>query len=266
VPVPPARPPPPAAPPPPPPGATSSGGTGPTTRTGTSSPFEAHGAAPAARGSSVHGGGLAAASLGRTAPAKLSIARARIVRSQGQLDILAPITRLASGAAAIVLHAGGQRTRFTANVDSARGQVLVRKPISPTQARTATGIVTITYPGDSDTQPQEVRLRAASQKADLVLGRPRLVAGRLQAAGTVNARARGRVRTQIMYTIRGANVMREYNAPIRNGRWTLDVALAPSVLKEISARRGTLQSNTLFTGYLPARIRGEMRSYQMLGA
>lgn len=272
APPPPGPPPPPAppAPPPPPPGVTPPGtpppgATGSATGTGSSGTTDPHRGVPAARGSGVNASALAAGSLGHTDPAKLSIARARIMRSQAQLDILAPITRLASGAATVVLHAGGQRTRFSANVDSARGRVLVRKRISRAQARTGTGIVTISYAGDLDTQPQEVRLRAASRKASLVLARPVLVDGRLRAAGTISARARGRVRTQIMYRVGGVNLMREYSAPIRNGRWVLDVELAPAVVKEIEARQGTLQANTLFTGYLPARMRGEMRSYQVLG-
>lgn len=34
----------------------------------------------------------------------------------------------------------------------------------------------------------------------------------------------------------------------------------------IAQRRGTVHSYILFTGYLPARMRGEMQSYQVLGA
>ncbi len=247
-----------------PPGATPAGGTGGDTGTGSSWTTDPQRGLPVARGSS-SSGGLSAGSLGRTDHAKLSIARARIVRARAQLDILAPITRLASGTATVVLHAGGQRTRFTTTVDGVRGRVLVRKPISRAQARKGTGIVTISYAGDLDTQPQEVRLRAAFQKANLVPDRPTLRGGRLRAAGTISARARGRVRTQIMYRVGGVNLMREYSAPIRNGRWVLDVALAQPIVKEIEARQSAVQANTLFTGYLPARMRGEMRSYQVLG-
>jgi hypothetical protein len=41
--------------------------------------------------------------------------------------------------------------------------------------------------------------------------------------------------------------------------------LPPDVVGQIAARRGVLHSYTLFTGYLPARIRGEMASFQVLG-
>lgn len=256
----------PAAPPPPGGDAPPGGGWPPGTSPGGGADAHPGGTSlPIGRRGSLQGGALAARSLGRSDPAKLSIARARIMRREEQLDILAPITRLASGVADVVLHSAGRRTRFTAAVDSARGQVRIRKRISPAQASAGTGIVALTYAGDSDTQPQEVRLRAAARKANLALGRPRLVDGRLLAEGTISRRARGLVRTQLMYSLDGVSRTREYGAPIRNGRWKLDVALAQPVLSEISQRRGTLQSNTLFTGYLPARIGGEMRSFQVLG-
>ncbi|HWC25064.1 MAG TPA: glycosyl hydrolase [Solirubrobacteraceae bacterium] len=203
--------------------------------------------------------------VARADPAKLRISRARILRREAQLDILAPITRRASGVASVVLHSAGKRTRFEGVVDAARGRVRVRKPISRAQAAKGTGIVTLTYAGDADTQPQKVRLRAAARKARLALRRPRLVDGRLRAEGTISSRARGRVRTQLLYAVGAASVVRQYSAPIDDGHWKLDVALAPSVLAEIDRREGTLQSSTLFTGYLPARIGGEMRAFQVLG-
>ena len=210
------------------------------------------------------GGGRAARPLGRKDPAKLSIARARVLRRRARLDVLAPISRRASGAAIVALQSGGLRTRFVAPVDSARGELRIRRPIARGQARAGTGIVTITYLGDRDTQPQVVRLRAASRRAKLAAARPRITGGRLRAEGTISRRARGVVRTQITYTVAGVPFMRQYAAPIRHGRWTLDVALAPQVMREIHHRRGTLQSTTLFTGYLPARIGGEMRSFEVL--
>jgi hypothetical protein len=38
------------------------------------------------------------------------------------------------------------------------------------------------------------------------------------------------------------------------------------VIAQIASRRGTVHSYTLFTGYLARRIRGEMRSYEVLRA
>jgi hypothetical protein len=255
---------PPSAPPaggghwPPPGPSTGAAAPAATVQQGDGSPVPADSARPP-------GGGRAARPLGRKDPAKLSIARARIMRHRARLDVLAPITRRASGAAIVALQSGGLRTRFLAPVDSARGEVRIRRRIAREQARAGTGIVTITYLGDADTQPQVVRLRAASRRAKLALARPRIVGGRLRAEGTISRRARGIVRTQIMYTVARVPFMRQYGAPIRHGRWKLDVALARQVLREIAHRRGTLQSNTLFTGYLPAHIGGEMRSFQVLG-
>ncbi len=256
---------PPSAPPaggghwPPPPPATAAPVPVPTVQQGDGAPVQAGSGSPA-------GGGRAARPHGRKVPAKLRIARARIMRRRAQLDVLAPITRRASGAAIVALQSGGRRIRFIAPIDSARGELRIRRRIARGQARAGTGIVTIIYLGDRDTQPQVVRLRAASRRAKLALARPRIAGGRLRAEGTISRRARGVVRTQIAYTVAGVPFIRQYAAPIRHGRWKLDVALAPQVLRQIDRRSGTLQSNTLFTGYLPARIGGEMRSFEILGA
>jgi len=198
--------------------------------------------------------------------AKLSISRARIMQRRRTFELLAPITRRASGAATVTLHAAGRRTRFAAAVDSARGRIAVRRRVSARQARAGTGIVTIDYRGDADTQPSAVRLRAASGKARLRAQRPRIESGRLRARGTIAPRAHGVVRIQLVYTAGAERFVRELTAPIRNGRWKLDSVLSPATLAHINRRDGTLHAYTLFTGYLPARIGGEMRSAQVLGA
>lgn len=203
---------------------------------------------------------------GEESAAKLSIARARVWRRQRSFDLLAPITRLASGSATITLHAAGRRTRFEAPIDSTRGRIRIRKRVSRAQARRATGIVTIDYRGDGDTHPSNVRLRAASGKAVLKSSRPRLTAGRLTSYGTVARRARGVVRIQLVYTADGTRHVRRFRAAISNGRWKLDAPLARDLREQIGRREGTLHSYTLFTGYLPAHMRGEMRSAQVLPA
>jgi hypothetical protein len=125
--------------------------------------------------------------------------------------------------------------------------------------------LTITYPGDEDTRPQEVRLRAASQKANLELERPRIEDGRLKADGTVSDRARGIVRLQLQYVVDGQTETVRLRGRIEGGRWKIDEALSDEVREGIARRTGTVHSYTLFTGYYPRRIRGEMRSYQVLG-
>jgi len=183
------------------------------------------------------------------------------------LDVLAPITSLASGRVNVELHAAGRRFRFTAPVNSADGRIRFRQRIPAAQARMGTGILTIRYNGDADTRPQTVRLRAALQKAQLRLTRPTIADnGRLRASGTVSNRARGVVRVQLEYVFGGQTRTHQFLARISNGRWSLNQQLSQTIRNEIARRTGTVHSYTLFTGYLPARMRGEMRSFQILGA
>lgn len=183
------------------------------------------------------------------------------------LDVLAPITSLASGRADVELHAAGQRYRFTAPVNSRDGRIRFQKRIPAAQARLGTGILTITYKGDADTRPQKVRLRAARQKAELRLQRPAIASnGRLRASGRVNDRPRGVVRVQLEYVVGGETKTHQFLAKISDGEWSLNQDLSQTVRNEIANRTGSVHSYTLFTGYMPARMRGEMRSFQVLGA
>ena len=141
-----------------------------------------------------------------------------------------------------------------------------RKRIPAAQARLGTGILTLRYRGDADTRPQTVRLRAANRQAQLRLSRPRIADGRLRASGTVSDRARGVVRVQIQYVTAGTTHTREFKARIDDVRWSLNEQLSATVRTAIAQRTGTLHSYTLFTGYLAQRIRGEMRSYEVLAA
>jgi hypothetical protein len=97
------------------------------------------------------------------------------------------------------------------------------------------------------------------------MGRPRIVGNRVQASGTVSRLARGVVRLQLEYDRGGRTQVLRFRAQIRNGRWSLNELLTRSERNGIARRRGTLHSYTLFTGYLQARMRGEMRSFQVLG-
>ena len=45
----------------------------------------------------------------------------------------------------------------------------------------------------------------------------------------------------------------------------IDDGLPQDVIAALLARDGTVHSYTLFTGYLPARMRGDMQAYQVLG-
>jgi hypothetical protein len=200
-------------------------------------------------------------------PAKLGLERATIRRSRRELHVRARISALASGRVAVQLLAAGRRTRMTAAIDRKRGRIVVDRRIPAAQARLGTGILTLTYKGNARTRPQSVRLRAAAVPAGLRMRRPTLSAGgRLRAAGTISARARGKVRVQLQFDRDGHTRTLEFRATIRRGRWKLDEQLARSVRDAIAARSGTVHSYTLFTGYGAARMRGEMRSYEVLGA
>ncbi|CAA9479757.1 MAG: FIG005080: Possible exported protein [uncultured Solirubrobacteraceae bacterium] len=197
--------------------------------------------------------------------AKLQLARATVDRRERVLDVFAPITSLASGRARVELQAAGRRYRFAKPVDARGGRIRFRQRIPAEQARLGTGILTISYPGDADTRPQSVRLRAAARHADLRPARPTIADGRLRAAGTISSRARGAVRVQIEYATGSEAATLQLSAAISNGRWSLNHALPQTVRDDIARRTGTVHAYTLFTGYLPARMRGEMRSFQILG-
>ena len=198
-------------------------------------------------------------------PAKLQLARATIFQGARVIDVLAPITRRASGTVAMQLYAAGKRHRWTAPVNSTAGHIRVSESIPKSQARMGTGILTVRYPGDPDTRPQTVRLRAANVPAALDARRPTIVGGRLQAGGTISRAARGVVRVQLQYFSGEETTTLEKYARISGGAWSLDAPLTPSEQAAIAARRGTVHSYILFTGYLERRMRGEMRSYQVLG-
>lgn len=176
---------------------------------------------------------------------------------------------LASGTVPIRLRAAGTTTSFNAPIDSANGRIRVVRNITASQARLGSGILTINYAGDADTRPQSVRLRAANNKANLTSSRPVITPnGFLRASGTVSSRARGVVRVQVQYVNRalGEIVTIQRLATIQKGRWNLNTKLAPSIRAAIATRCATVHSYVLFTGYFEERMRGEMRSYQVLGA
>ncbi len=197
-------------------------------------------------------------------PAKVQVERARVLRADRRLDVLAPITARASGEVEVEFQAAGERTEFTEEVDSENRRIRFNRQIPAEQAELGTGILTLSYRGDGDTSPQEVRLRAASQPADLDLERPVIEDGRVKARGTISDRARGVVRLQVQYVVDGQAQTVELQGEIDDGEWEIDEALSQGALAGIAARRGPVHSYTLFTGFFERRIRGEMESFQIL--
>ncbi len=199
-------------------------------------------------------------------PSKLQLLRATILPATDQIDILAPITRRASGSVAIELQSAGSRFRWTAPINAADGRIRSLERIPAAQARSGTGILTITYAGNAVTRPQVVRLRAASASALLDASRPTLSGGHLLDHGTISTLARGVVRVQLEYYSGGRTTTLQKFATVANGSWSLDAPLTADQQAAIAKRQGTVQSYILFTGYFPRRIRGEMVSYQVLGS
>lgn len=209
-------------------------------------------------------GGSGSGAAGERHPSKLEIQRADVERSDRVLDVLAPITARASGNVAVEFHAAGRRERFDAAVDGENRRIRFREGIPASQARQGTGIITLTYPGDEDTRPQELRLRAANRRARLDLDRPTLQDGRLRANGTVTSRASGVVRVSISYVHAGEAFTVERKARIDDGRWSLNTLLPEADRARIAARTGSVHSTTAFTGDFGERIRGEAQSFRVL--
>jgi hypothetical protein len=67
------------------------------------------------------------------------------------------------------------------------------------------------------------------------------------------------------YVVDGQTETVPLRGRIDDGRWKIDEALSEEVRQGIARRTGSVHSYTLFTGYLPARMRGEMQAYQVLG-
>jgi len=201
-------------------------------------------------------------------PAKLSITRATFDRVKRTTSVLAPISKLASGIAEVELLGGGRITEFDVRVDSARGLIRATRGIDAAQARTATAILTIRYPGDGDTRADSLRLRAALRASRLSSTRPTISpSGQLDVAGAITRRAKGFVIVRLEWVNRsdGSISIVERLAKIRApGRWGVRSQLPAGILAQIRDRCSTVQSKVLFTGFQPLLLRGEMRAFQVM--
>lgn len=196
-------------------------------------------------------GGPVATSRTATAsrrPAKLRVRRARI--ADGRLDVLAQMTRRATGELSGRLRSGGRTHRFTARVRD-DGTVRIDERLPRAMRRATTGIVRLTYDGNARVRPSEVRLRAAQRPARLRRTASSLENGVLRVRGTITRRARGVVRVRYDYVgADGRLVSLRLRAPIRRGRWSVEERLTGA-----AAQGGFLSIQ--FTGDLRHRIRGE---------
>jgi hypothetical protein len=173
-------------------------------------------------------------------------------------------TRGRAGAVEVTYQGDRRTDTFDAEVTSGDGEldrIRFREPITRGQARLGTGIVTLNYKGDEDTRAEQVRLRAASQRADLEVEEMSLIGDRLSARGSVTSRAAGVVRLRYSYLDAAGNPqVHMARATIQGeGDWQMEDDVVPPQL----ARCGGYLS-ILFTGYYERRIRGEMLAYQLL--
>lgn len=196
-------------------------------------------------------------------PAKVRVARARVLREGRSLDVLAPITSLADGEVKVEFHAAGRRDTFKAAVtesNAALDEIRIMEQVTRRQAELGTGIVNLEYLGDADTRPEFVRLRAAPERAGLDVEEISLIGDRLSAKGSVTSRAEGVVRLRYSYIDPdGSPNVHEAQAKIQDdGDWALANDQVPAQL----ARCGGYLS-IQFTGYFQRRIRGEQLAYEL---
>jgi hypothetical protein len=196
----------------------------------------------------------------------MRVSRARVLREDRRLDVLAPITSRARGADVAVTYQGdGRSDTFDAEVTEGSGeldQIRFLEPITQGQARLGTGIVNLNYLGNAATRPELVRLRAASQRAELDVEEIGLAGDRLSASGSVTSRAEGIVRLRYSYVDPdGSEQVHLARATIEDdGDWELEDDEVPAQL----ARCGGYLS-IQFTGFFERRIRGEQLAYELNG-
>jgi hypothetical protein len=197
-------------------------------------------------------------------PAKMRVSRAQVLREDRHLDVLAPITSRARGGEVDVLfEADGRKDAFDAKVteaDTELDEVRFLESITEGQAELGTGIVNLSYLGNDGTRPEFVRLRAASQRAELDVEEISLLGDRLSATGSVTDRAEGVVRLLFSYVApNGSPQVHEARATIQgNGDWRLNNDRVPAQLAQCG---GYLSIQ--FTGYFERRIRGEQLAYEL---
>jgi hypothetical protein len=197
-------------------------------------------------------------------PAKLRVSRAQVLRSDRRLDVFGPITSRARGAEVkVTFQADNRSDTFETTVTPGGGaldQIRFKEPITRGQARLGTGIVNLDYQGDADTRPEFVRLRAASQRAELDVEEISLIDDQLSAEGSVTSRAQGVIRLLYSYVDPdGTPNLHEARAKIKgNGDWELENDQVPAQLAQCG---GYLSIQ--FTGFFERRIRGEQLAYEL---
>ncbi|MBA2347993.1 MAG: hypothetical protein H0V81_06845, partial [Solirubrobacterales bacterium] len=178
-----------------------------------------------------------------------------------KLDVLASLTSRASGSVGVTYVSNGTVTKFSVKIDPLTRNLKFTKTLSARASKLRSGIITFIYNGDEDTFSDNVRVRAANRPARLKRQVAKLDnAGNLTVSGTLSSRARGVVRIRLDYPFSSTTNTTSlfYNVRIRNGKWSLKRKL-PAAAAAVGG-----QLSIQFTGYLPAKMRGEQDAKQVL--
>lgn len=208
--------------------------------------------------------GVVGQSIGGYSQAQLRISRP-MVKRRSRFNAATRFSPRASGEARVQIAAGGRKIRFSTMLRGGKGRLKLNRAVTRKMGRSGTGIITFAYGGDDDTHPQFVRLRAGPKSPRLRVQRPALADGRLAVQGQIDKRARGTVLVQLRYVVDAQIVTRSFSTRVGNGRWNLNSPLGDIIRAEIDRRQGPVTAAVLYTGYGPRRIRGELRSYAVLG-
>jgi hypothetical protein len=206
-----------------------------------------------------------AKTIGLNDQAQLQIAGAQI-KDGKRFDALAQFSRRASGKARVQIQAGGRKIRFTTMLRGGTGSAQINRVLSGTIGRAASGMVTFAYGGDDDSHPQLVRLRAGPRSPRFAASPPVIAGGRLAVKGQLDRAARGTVLVQLRYVVDAQIVTRSFSTRVVGaGRWSLNSPLGDIIQAELNRRWGPVTAAVLYPGYAPRGIRGDLRSYQVLG-
>ena len=138
------------------------------------------------------------------------------------------MTGRATGTLRVRLEAGG-KTTFNVDLGAASAKektVRIRRPLTAALRGRNTGILSVSYAGNSRVQPDSLRARAANGRSNLRVEDLTFASGRLKISGTINPRVDGNVRLRVTYTrSNGSFASFKHSARIRNGRWSADKQL-----------------------------------------
>lgn len=162
--------------------------------------------------------------VGKSA-AKLQVLGASIVGSN--LRVLATISRRAVGPLSITYAAAGFRRTYTVRLKDGGRVSLVRRLPASVRKRSRTGLLTVRFTGSDVVTADEARLRVGPRAPGLKASGASIdQSGFLTATGSLAPSAKGQIRVRLDYVdSRGALVPLIYRAPVRRGRWHVEVKL-----------------------------------------